>query len=348
MQASCNLVETVNVHGAGMSERIPAETILAQQRARGPRARWPQQGEGNRLGGHARLDIQPKFPIESLGKAFTIGSCFARSIEEHLARFGFEVPTIQFHVPPEEWPNRPNGILNKYTPPAFHQELEWTLRALDAAPGDAVFREHELQLDGGTVDLELGGFVKVTPERARERRVGVRDMFAHAFSADIVTLTLGLAEAWWDHQRQRYIQQMPTVEAIKSHPGRFAFEMLSYERARLATQQSLDLLIRHGKPGVKIFLTTSPVPLNYTFSGDDILVGNMHAKSMLRTVCGELAAAYPQVAYFPSYECVMLSDGPDVWEDDQIHVQEVMVGRIVDLLVSTYLQHHGGRTSPEA
>lgn len=322
-----------------MQGRIPAEEILANRRAWGARTKWPRKGDGNRLDGFAKPEVDPKFSLESVEKVFTIGSCFARNIEEHFHTLGYLVPTLDFKVPPVEWPGRPSGILNKYTPASIYQELEWTLRALGKDQEDPIFCEHALDFeDGQTIDLELAGFVKVTRSRARERRVQVRDMFAHAFSADVVTLTLGLAEAWWDNLRQRHVQQMPPIEAIKLHPGRFAFEMLSFEKARRFTQQTLDLLVKHGKPGLKIFLTTSPVPLGHSFTGDDILVSNSHAKAVLRAVCGELSSMYPQVAYFPSYECVVLSNSPDVWADDQIHVNRPVVARIVDLLVSAYFQ----------
>lgn len=320
-----------------MAQRIPAEEVFANRRSWGPKTKWPKRGEGNRLDGYALLEPNPKFRLDSIAKIFTIGSCFARNIESHFHKMGFDVPTVRFSVPPSEHGGRPSGILNKYTPASIYQELEWTLRAMGKEAGDPVFDETLLVLnDDAAIDLELAGFVRVAPDRAHRRRIEVRDVFAHAFESDMIALTLGLAEAWWDNERQRYIQQVPSKDTIRMYPGRFAFELLSFEKAKDFTRQSIELLIKHGRPGAKIFLTTSPVPLGHTFANDDILITNTHAKSLLRAVCGELAPNYPQVAYFPSYESVMMSNSPEVWAEDQIHVQDAMVGRIVKLLVESY------------
>lgn len=322
------------------NRRVPMEEVLAARRLRQVSGKWPSRTPDNRLEPQATPIVTPKFSLADARSFFTIGSCFARNIEEFLDQRGYEVPTAQFFVPKEEWPTRPSGILNKYTPPSIYQELDRTFRGLkeEGAKQDEILQETILHVkDGTAVDMELAGFAKVTPERALERRRQVLNTFAHAFSADVVTLTLGLVESWWDNHHGRYVQQVPPLAVAKDHPGRFQFELLTFDAARDYVRRSVELILAHGKPGVKILITTSPVPLGASFAGEDILVSNTYAKSVLRAVSTEIAAEFPDVAYFPSYECVMLSRDPGIWEDDLIHIKHSYVGKIVDLLLSSYL-----------
>jgi hypothetical protein len=94
-------------------------------------------------------------------------------------------------------------------------------------------------------------------------------------------------------------------------------------------------LITAAKPNARIFCTVSPVPLKRTFSGDDIFVANSLSKATLRTVLVEIAAAQPNVTYFPSYEAV-ISGGDAAWEGDGRHVQRPVVEAITQTFVKTY------------
>ncbi len=75
-----------------------------------------------------------------------------------------------------------------------------------------------------------------------------------------------------------------------------------------------------------------------TFSSMDIVVANTWAKSLLRAVAQEWAAAHPNVDYFPSYEIVQNSDRAAVWESDLRHVRSAVVQHIIDLFVRNYLE----------
>jgi GSCFA family len=87
---------------------------------------WPTS-DSARLEPFYRPALSPRFRLKPRSSIFTIGSCFARNIEEHLAPLGFDVPMAAFGVPEQEWPARPfarrAGILNKYTPPSMLQEV---------------------------------------------------------------------------------------------------------------------------------------------------------------------------------------------------------------------------------
>ena len=97
---------------------------IAIDRRRNKRGSWKHARE--RMLDEVWPVITPSFELTPGGKIFTIGSCFARNIEEHMQRLGFEIPMLKFRVPAEEWGARANGILNKYTPAAIFQEIDWT------------------------------------------------------------------------------------------------------------------------------------------------------------------------------------------------------------------------------
>ena len=53
--------------------------------------------------------------------------------------------------------------------------------------------------DGLFVDLELGGSVPVSRERAIERRRDVHRTFMEAFDSDVIIVTMGFVECWFDN-----------------------------------------------------------------------------------------------------------------------------------------------------
>ena len=105
-------------------ELIDSETAFAQRRNR--YSLWKKARD--RLIDEVWPELNPSFRIQPGAKIFTTGSCFARNVEEFLHRLGFRIPTLDLKVPMEEYPARPNGILNKYTPAAIFQEIDWTRR----------------------------------------------------------------------------------------------------------------------------------------------------------------------------------------------------------------------------
>jgi tetratricopeptide (TPR) repeat protein len=318
--------------------QVPTKIALDSKRNRF--SQWTRAEE--RLAPEVWPEVKPSFQISQGGKIFTIGSCFARNIEEHLDRLGYDVPTLGFAVPKNEWSGRGNGILNKYTPAAIWQEVNWAAQIYER---DRCLTEHDcavfaFQTKEKVVDMNLGGFVPVSEARFFERRKQLYETFEHAFSAECVTLTLGLIEAWFDLEKQIYVQKAPVSRDFRLLRDRFAFRVLSYEDCLGFMQDTIDT-IRRLNPAVNFLLTTSPVPLERTFTDDDVITANMYSKCLLRSVCGELVASNEGVDYFPSFESVMLTKSWDIWYSDRLHVSDSFVGRIVSRLVETYFSEAG-------
>lgn len=317
-------------------------SVPARERVRdksNPNADWSDAER--RLAPQVWPAITPSFAVPAGGTIFTIGSCFARNIEEHVVRLGFRVPALSFAVPEaERYGSRENAVLNKYTPAAIRQEFAWTRRVLEK--GGVVEAADVADLafdcaDGSQIDLQLGGFRPVSPERLIARRQALFDVFRQAFAADCVVMTLGLVEAWHDDLTGLFIQQAPVYNSFRRHLGRFSFRRLDFATCRAQVQDAIDI-VRAVNPSANFLITTSPVPLDRTFTHDDVITATMHGKSVLRAVCGEIVEANERVDYFPSYESVMMTRDWAVFQNDRRHVSDVFVGQIVLRLVDNYFR----------
>jgi len=305
------------------------------------RDRWPGRGKGaNRLEPECWPLLKPRFHFEPGCSVFTIGSCFARNIEAHLARAGFHVPNVLFlEQHKAELGKTGREILNKYTPPSIYQELAWTKSILDR--DDRVTAEDIepflLELpDGNVLDVMRRNYPRAGTDRkaALAQRQSFYELFRNAFTSDIVVMTLGYVECWYDRKFDQYIEFNPRL-AEHNSDNRFCFKRLDYPEAYKYIRDVVTLL--NGDGAKPILLTTSPVPINRTFTGDDVIVANTYSKSVLRAVAGKIADEFPIVDYFPAYESVMLTKQPYVWEDDLVHIESAFVARVMARVIETYL-----------
>jgi hypothetical protein len=322
-----------------MRDDIPIELAFTNASQNRDSYRWPTGGNQARLEPIYNPILRPRFSLNPGAKVFTIGSCFARHIEEHLAQSGFDVPMLSLTVPPEEY--RPAvSIADKFTPPSALQEIERTLSMMQRPERiDQIIEEMLFPVaDGKVIDLELREYVPVTKERAHERRRDIFKIFKHVFDADCVIITLGLVECWLDRATGRAIQETPHALALRRAKGRFVLKILNITDVLETGERMIRLLLSHGRPDVNILITVSPVPLEATFSGMDVVVANAYSKAVLRTAAQSLCDKFEKVDYFPSYEMVTMSRGPGVWESDLIHVDRGFVAKVVDVLVQNYIR----------
>jgi tetratricopeptide (TPR) repeat protein len=296
-------------------------------------SKWPGRTNPERLRPFCTPEISPKFVISPGENVFTIGSCFARNIEEYLARYGLSVPTLAFQVPQDEYLGRSNGILNKYTPPSILNEINFALNDDRSLPLD----DHFIFLDATrVVDLHLNSDIPVTLDRARQRRTEVRRVFGGLRDASVVVITLGLIEAWYDNEKQIFVNQAPPPPILRRDDGRFTFHCLDYDECRQALDAIIGVLNGSGVPK-KIVVTVSPVPLGRTFTADDAIIANAASKATLRAAAGSIARAWPNVQYFPSYEMATISDPASIWAaHDQLHLRDDAVGRIIERFIDVF------------
>ena len=297
---------------------------------------WPDgRVPTGRLGDLAKVSFKPTFTFSKSDKILTIGSCFAREMERRLASLGFDMPMTRVTLPREErYTKTENDILIKFTTQSIENELVWARDQSAAPPPEQLFLQvgedlwHDPQLVNNVYPASL--------KRMEERRGMVRAAFQEAPNCKIVIITLGLAEAWFDHETSLYLNTAPPPQALKRHPTRFSLDVLSYDDIDSSLERIWDHLKAFGHPEFKILITVSPVPFKATFSGQDAVTANTYSKAVQRAACQAFIARHDNVDYFPSYEIVTMSDRELVFEKDNVHVGSSTVAYIVDQVLSQY------------
>lgn len=312
---------------------MPLETLTPSlDEEPNPLRRWPRRGEQpNRIEPVARPHFDTPFRLVEGESIFTIGSCFARHIEQSLADRGFAIPILELLKEESEFFDIDGAFLNNYGTPSIAQELAWALD--ENCPFDPSTGFAEL-IPGGFVDMHLFGRIKPAPyEVVLRRRAAIQAVTRRITECRVVIITLGLAEVWYDKRAGGYLNITPRQPLQLREPDRYELRVLTFDETLLHLRRALDLIRMHGRPDVHILLTVSPVPMTQTFRAMDVAVANTYSKSVLRTAAEHAVFEYANVHYFPSFESVMLSDRDLAWRDDMIHVTqelvEVNVGRMV-------------------
>lgn len=278
-------------------------------------------------------NINPKVQLEINDSVFTIGSCFAREVEDVLVEHGLRVPTADFAAPSEEAPGRPNRILNQYNPATMLQCVE----SIDRKANDHGLYQTE---NDQVIDALLAtGSRPVSYQRATERRRQITNLYQSGLDTSRnVVITLGLVEAWFDRQCELYLNEAPPRSEIKRYPNRFELRRFDVEDCI----HTISRLVEKLSEGVQrtIILTVSPVPLQTTFCGGDAVVANSYSKAVLRVAAELVCENFDNVEYFPSFEIVSTS-GLSALGDDNVHVRRIFVQRIMEHLADTYLRAPG-------
>jgi len=146
------------------------------------------------------------------------------------------------------------GIPNKYTPYSMLNEIEFLL---DGTDGSQFLIETG---DDRWWDGQLHTAESVSFARGLKRRQKVRELYDEAIrQSAVVIITLGLIEAWWDEEKQLYLNETVPLALVQRHPDRFFFEVLSIEKVVTAIRWLIEQL-RAINPAHNILLTVSPVP----------------------------------------------------------------------------------------
>lgn len=323
-------------------EILPGDQAWSTFRSN-PLAQWPTRDQPGRLSPLASPQADCRFSLRGDEKVFCIGSCFARELEAALEARGYEVLSLMRDFSHSSNRLRTDrGMLNKYNVATILNELRWAF-------GEGEAYSHELVLVGAPDDLLLqdlqlcGGDYADEPERARQFRDSFNRFFQLIRQADVVVLTLGLSEVWFDRQTGLHLNSAPSENFVRCYPGRFELHVFDHAQT-LAMLQEIDrLLTAHLKPGLRLMVTVSPVPLKSTFRHQDVLVANSYSKAVLRTAVDSFVATRPHATYFPSYEFALLSDPAAVWSSrDFRHVDPVFI----DFIMQSVLAQMGDAAAP--
>lgn len=302
---------------------------------------WRRAVSDGRLAPEYWPRLSPDFQINFDDQVFTIGSCFVREIENHLRNTGIRVLTNAAMELNDAFDADSKGgtWLNKFTPPSMYQEVEWGFRVQQ--DGGVVTPENTAKFfyvnaDGLVLDQGLNSTQVTNFEFALQRRQKFYDLvYSKAMECDVVIFTLGYIESWLDTETGVYPSRAPGHP--KDYDGsRYKFKQLTFSECYEFMRKTIELF--NSKKPKKFLITVSPIPLQRTFSSDDVLVANSYSKSVLRAVCGQIATEFDNVDYFPSFENATLSARDSVWADDQMHVASDFVKKIVGCCYENYIK----------
>ncbi|MEI9964340.1 MAG: GSCFA domain-containing protein [Caulobacteraceae bacterium] len=294
----------------------------------------------------AQPRFSPSFRIGREELIFTVGSCFARNIENQLILEGYNVAAKQFR-PPEDtgFKAGPDALLNRYLVHSIANELRWGL-----GHGKPFRQRYYAQMGPDKwFDPHMNPAITPAPlEVVEARREAVRRYMALAAQARVVIMTLGMAEAWFDRKNGLYLNGVLPPRAREREPERFEFHILDYPQILESLEFIHALLTARGAPGFRMMVTVSPVAINTTFTGEEILVANSYSKSVQRAAVEAFVRRHPNVDYFPSYESVTLSDRKRAWRADQAHASDEIVRLNVLRMIEAYASHPEDETGAGA
>ena len=187
------------------------------------------------------------------------------------------------------------------------------------------------EVDKGYIDLFLHIHQKPIPlDRLLERRADINSLYSHLPDSDIVIITFGLVESWYDNLHQCYLNKAPSKKIILSEPNRYEFHRMDLDDILKFISPSIESILLN--KNTKIILTVSPVPIEATFTNYDSITANYYSKSVLRVASQLFAENFDKVIYFPSYEIVM-SNGSNSFAEDNVHVRHEAVNVVMNHLL---------------
>ncbi|HHL42614.1 MAG TPA: hypothetical protein ENJ42_03255 [Hellea balneolensis] len=285
-----------------------------------------------------KIGGKPKFQLSKKDSFFTIGSCFARGLEKTLCGKGLDVLSVSDKL--ADWRTSrenvtPQGATNRYNTASIANDFTWHATDSGHFPDHAYVQVTDELYCDPHMNPTLGS---APVAELKRRRLIWSEVFKTVLDADVVVLTLGMSEAWYDHKSELVCNSFVDARAVKRDRDRFSAVILSAQDNLHNLEAVHEILSQNGKPEVKIIVTVSPVPLIRTTTEHDIIVANQYSKSCLRTAAQEFADQHDNVAYFPSYEIAMFSNPELVWEpSDRRHVKGAFSMEIMKQFFNMYL-----------
>jgi len=313
-------------HSSSSAAEISTSQSDASARLKGPAADVKARYDG------------PKFSLQD--PVFTMGSCFARELEVALIRRGGQVVSMDYKTlrRPEFLDGQGRvraGFLHRYTPQAMAQELKC---AFDQQPGWDQEQSLLIQRGARTYDFNYAWIEGADPSReaALARRKVAREFVRTAADAKVLILTLGLTESWLHKPSGLYCNKVH-IGYVRRCPEEFELHLTGFEDALACLEAAYETIERNHRIGdFQLVVTVSPVPLQNTFTDQDIVVANAESKAVLRAAAGAFSRRHGNVSYFPSYEMVTHSHPDFALRPDRAHVERAMVDRIMSSFIEAY------------
>lgn len=288
--------------------------------------------------------IAPSFTISATAAVVTAGSCFAQHVARRLAESGYN-----FLVTEHAHPLVSADIAKSFNYGAFSARYGNIYNArqlrqlIDRAYGRFEPKEIAWKTnDGVFVDpfrpqIQPGGYVS-RAELKRDRFVHLAAVRRAFETMDVFVFTLGLTEAWVDRRDGAVFPLAPGVAGGRYDPELHDFANFGVDETTADLTASLEML-RAINPRLKILLTVSPVPLNATATDRHVFVATTYSKAVLRIAAENVANAFGDCDYFPSFEIITSPYargayyGPDCRD---------VIEPGVDHVMGCFFRHYGG------
>ena len=304
---------------------------------------WPERNETNRLEPVCQPLYTPSFKIKQDDKIFTLGSCFARNIENHMVGHGLDViPTrINPHIPKKFALDQ---LRNLYSPVSILDGLKWALCPNEMPdPAECLIKTKKNEwFDPMLHPPRSGNFDEVI-----ETNKLVRRNMTLISECRIIVITLGLVECVFDKKTGRYLNSIKTNIIQSDSYARYEIHIMDLDEVLNSLETIFDLLTKHLKNNFKIMLSVSPVPLKNTFRNMDVITANMYSKSLLRTAAEIFSSNHDNIDYLPIYESVVMSERKYTWESDLIHVSDFIIKLNIERALNLYTNGEFASASTE-
>jgi hypothetical protein len=314
---------------------VPLETYPIREALRRAARNTQTTPESRKDGQPAKtldLSCNPSFRIRKGAAIFTVGSCFARHVENALGEFGFALPALTLPAEALGLAGKDTGALNKYTPFSIANEIRWAFGDFSDKPIESALIPHGGKFWDGQLHVRMNELVGY--ETALKRRLAVNGAYKSIATADVAIITFGLVESWRDTNSGLFLNEIPPRTLMRDE--RFELVLFSFEECLNEGRYILNKLFEVN-PSINVIVTVSPVSLGATFSTDPIIVRNCYSKSLLRAVVEHLRHEFPRIDYYPSYERIIYADRRTAFDDDEVHVTTDIVNHTVVSMLEQYL-----------
>ncbi len=290
---------------------------------------------------HRRLTL-PREPMFTQDDTFfTAGSCFAVEIRKALRQRGLccapDYRRIAFNpasVKIGSLPEREN--MNLYNTFSIRQEAE-RAAGLWSQDDDDIWTLPDRILKNGRVVQGQGTVYQDPYQRlvfATDKPALIEAIKALGAAtseglrrASAIVITLGLTEVFVKADNNLVANQTP-LYGRGGGEAETRFHASSYNENLENVERTIALL-KTLNPSARVVISVSPVPLERTFSGDDVYVATMRSKSILLAVAREICSRHDHCYYFPSYEFVSSLGSAAFQDKDGRHVKIEVVDEIV-------------------
>lgn len=283
---------------------------------------------------------------------FCIGSCFAEYVKKSIETQkkiicypDYRKLDLDLENELADTINSGTYHMNHYSIASIRQEFQRALGIVEESKFNPV------KIDGvdiveGKKTLREGSHLFQDPFRrevfARDEQAcktlssKINKVVSHGIkTSNIFIITLGLIEVF-KNSNGFVFNQFPGYSGKGYNSDDLAFHLMTYQEICEDLLEVISI-IRAQNETADIVFSVSPVPLQLTFTSNDIFVANTYSKNLLRAAVNEVIDPSNGVHYFPSYE-IANNMGSGFFQDrDLRHAKQ----KNVDMIMKTFLKAIG-------